>query len=66
MKTLREEIGLKIEDYGAKPKLREKIREYFELLQDYMAREKLFSLLLSPQSLSSLFRPKPPRSPRSS
>lgn len=45
MKTLQEEIGLKIEDYGAKPKLREEIREYFELLQDYMAREELFTFV---------------------
>ena len=42
MKTLQEEVGLKIDDYGAKPKLREKIQEYFELLRDYMNREQLF------------------------
>ena len=45
MKTLQEEIGLKIEDYGAKPKLRQEIREYFELLQDYMNREKAFTFV---------------------
>ena len=42
MKTLQEEVGLKIDDYGAKPKLREEIQEYFELLRDYMNREQLF------------------------
>ncbi len=42
MKTLQEEVGLKIEDYGTKPKLREEIQEYFELLRDYMNREQLF------------------------
>ena len=45
MMTLQEEIGLKIEDYAEDPSLRREIREYFELLGDYMDREKLESFV---------------------
>ena len=45
MMTLQEEIGLKIEDYAEDPSLRGEIREYFELLGDYMDREKLESFV---------------------
>lgn len=45
MKTLQEEIGLRIEDYAARPELREDIREYFELLRDYMDRGKVFTFV---------------------
>ena len=42
MKTLQEEVGLRIEDYGTNLQLQGEIREYFGLLRDYMGREKLF------------------------
>ena len=45
MMTLQGEIGLKIEDYAEDPSLRREIREYFELLGDYMEREKLESFV---------------------
>ena len=45
MMTLQEEIGLKIEDYAEDPSLRREIHEYFELLGDYMDREKLESFV---------------------
>lgn len=41
MKTLVEDINLKIEDYSQIKKLSSTIREYYELLLDYMNREKI-------------------------
>lgn len=45
MKTLTEELNLKIEDYTTIPKLGPIVREYFELLRDYMYREKITSFV---------------------
>lgn len=41
MKTLTGELNLKIEDYTTIPKLGPTVREYFELLRDYMDRGKM-------------------------
>jgi len=38
MLTLRDELGLKIEDFSADEELARVIKEYFELLRDYMVR----------------------------
>jgi hypothetical protein len=42
MKVLRDEISLKIEDLADKPALRTAVREYFELLKDYIISRELF------------------------
>ena len=48
METLRgEEVKLKIDSFEDDPDLCEKIRDYFELLKDYMHREKHFSFVHS-------------------
>lgn len=47
MKTLIDEINLKIEDYSADEKLKRYVGEYFELMTDYMNREKLISFIHS-------------------
>lgn len=44
-KTLREEVNLKIEDLEEDPDLYKYVRNYFELLRDYMRREGLFSFI---------------------
>jgi len=44
MKTLKDEIGLKIHDYS-QDDYAKTIKEYFELLQDYMNRQKLYSFV---------------------
>lgn len=44
-KTLREEVGLKIDDLAAESKLYESIRSYFDLLKDYMGRQELYSFV---------------------
>lgn len=41
MRTLIDELNLKIEDYSEIPSLGPLVKEYHELLQDYMAREKM-------------------------
>jgi len=38
MKQLREQVGLKIDDFGQDPKLNESIRQYHRLLLDYMGK----------------------------
>lgn len=43
--TLINEIGLKIEDFSEMPRLSTVIREYFELLRDYMLREQMTSFV---------------------
>lgn len=43
MKTLTEELKIKIEDYNTIPKLGKTVREYFELLRDYMIRANMTS-----------------------
>jgi hypothetical protein len=40
MATLRNELNLRIEDLADRPELHQKVRQYFELLRDYMMREK--------------------------
>ena len=45
MRTLQEEVGLKIDDLADKPVLHKDIRDYFELLKDYMHREQLLSFI---------------------
>ena len=45
MKTLTEELNIKIEDYNTIPTLGKTVREYFELLRDYMIREKMTSFV---------------------
>ena len=46
MKTLRgEEINLEIEDFECDPDLFQTIRKYFDLLKDYMVREKFPSFI---------------------
>lgn len=47
MRTLTSEINLKIEDYAETPSLGVVVKEFFELLKDYMAREKIGSFVLS-------------------
>jgi hypothetical protein len=44
MKTLQKDIGLKIHDYS-KENCGKTIKAYFELLSDYMSRQKLFSFV---------------------
>lgn len=44
-KTLREEVGLKIDDLADNPDLLGSIRAYFDLLKDYMGRHELYSFV---------------------
>jgi len=39
MRTLREELNLRIEDFGENRELQRAVKEYFELLRDYLARQ---------------------------
>lgn len=45
METLRNEVGLQIEDLSEESKLHQYVRSYFGLLSDYMNREQLFSFV---------------------
>ncbi len=45
MKTLQEEVGLRIENLGEMPSLNEQVSKYFNLLRDYMGREQLYSIV---------------------
>lgn len=45
MRTLIDELNLKIEDYSEIPGLGPLVKEYYELLQDYMAREQIISFV---------------------
>ena len=46
MGTLRgEEVKLKIDSFEDDPDLYKQVRDYFELLKDYMHREQLFSFV---------------------
>ena len=47
VKTLRDEVGLKIDDLAAESSPYRFIRAYFDLLKDYMSREKLYSFVHS-------------------
>lgn len=47
IKTLTEEVGLKIDDLADIPELRSHIRLYCDLLTDYMTREELYSVIHS-------------------
>lgn len=44
-KTLRDEVGLKIENLADEPNLYRSIRAYFDLLKDYMVRQELYSFV---------------------
>ena len=45
MKTLQEEVGLKIDNLEENTSLHNHVRKYFGLLRDYMLREELFSFV---------------------
>lgn len=45
MRTLTTELNLRIDDYSRNAKLKEAVREYFELLRDYMQRQQLYSFV---------------------
>ncbi len=45
IRTLRDEVGLQIEDLSGNSNLHRYVRTYFELLKDYMSREQLFSFV---------------------
>ena len=45
MRTLQEEVRLKIDDLADNAILHQDIRDYFELLKDYMHREQLMSFI---------------------
>ena len=47
MNTLRNEVGLQIEDLAKHSNLHQAVRIYFELLRDYMGRQGLFSFVHS-------------------
>ena len=47
MNTLRDEVGLKIENLADLSNLHKNIRTYFELLRDYMVRQRLMSFIHS-------------------
>ena len=47
MNTLRSEVGLKIDDLADHPTLHQNVRTYFELLRDYMVRQRLISFIHS-------------------
>ena len=44
-KTLRDEVGLRIDNLTDEPKLHGTIRAYFNLLKDYMGRQELYSFV---------------------
>ena len=44
-KTLRDEVGLKIDDLAADSKLYGSITSYFDLPKDYMGRQELYSFV---------------------
>ncbi|MCY3705154.1 MAG: serine dehydrogenasease [Gammaproteobacteria bacterium] len=48
MQTLREELQLKIEDFGSDPDLKKAIWDYFWFLRDHMARNGLVSFVHTP------------------
>ena len=45
MKTLQDEVGLQIDDLEGCPDLHSNVRQYFELLKDYMNRQELRSFV---------------------
>ena len=47
VRTLRDEVGLKIDDLGAETDLNRFIKAYFDLLKDYMGRHELYSFVHS-------------------
>lgn len=44
-RTLREEVGLRIDSLSDEPKLHGSVRSYFDLLKDYMGRQELYSFV---------------------
>ena len=48
MQTVQQELNLKIEDFGARPGLKEAVWDYFWFLRDHMARNSLVSLVHTP------------------
>ena len=45
MKTLRDEVGLRIDDLRDNPELAQRVQEYFSLLKDYMTRQQVYSFV---------------------
>lgn len=45
VRTLRDEVGLRIDDLAGEPKLYGFIRPYFDLLKDYMSRQEIYSFV---------------------
>jgi hypothetical protein len=45
MKVLRDIIKIKVEDYSAQSDVAKLIRDYFELMRDYMLREQMLSFV---------------------
>jgi membrane-bound ClpP family serine protease len=56
MQTLREELKLRIDDFSEKEGLKETVRGYFELLQDYMMREEMQSFVHTRHSSHYFYR----------
>ena len=54
MKTLQEEIKLKIDDYGDKPELKRALWNYFLFLRDYMVQSGTDSFVHNSQFLLML------------
>ena len=48
MRTLRDELRLRIEDFGANSELKKVIWDYFWFLRDHMARNGLVSFVHTP------------------
>lgn len=48
MVTLRDELKLRIEDYGSNESLRRAVWDYFWFLRDHMARNGIYSVVHSP------------------
>ena len=44
-RTLREEVGLRIDSLSDEPKLHRSVGSYFDLLKDYMGRQELYSFV---------------------
>ena len=48
MRTLQDQLQLKIEDFGTSPELKKAIWDYFWFLRDHMARNGLVSFVHTP------------------
>ena len=45
MRTLKEEIGIKIDDFGLRPELKKAVWDYFWFLRDHMAKNRIHSFV---------------------